>query len=293
MSIEAPDYPSLLHQSDGGARRAQSTHLAFLWGQLGLLAASSFLGVGSVLVPAPQWAYTAVALLLASSALLGLLDRAMSLQAAWFDCRAVAESAKTLSWRYMMGSAPYHRGQDERAVDTRFAADLLAVVRARPGVETHFAGTAAPTTYITDSMRQLRRRTLAERKTAYLGMRLDAQKGWYGEKAERCRLSGRTWTCTSLTLQGLAVLAVISFRSLLGACLVSAAATLASASVAWFQTRRFEEFASAYALAAQELDSLRPRLEQGDSEEALSESVVQVEETISREHTMWIARRTA
>jgi hypothetical protein len=34
---------------------------------------------------------------------------AMTLQAAWFDCRAVAESAKTLSWRYMMGSAPYHR----------------------------------------------------------------------------------------------------------------------------------------------------------------------------------------
>jgi hypothetical protein len=45
------------------------------------------------------------------------------------------------------------------------------VLRARPGVETHFAGTAAPTTYITDSMRQL-------------------------------HLSGRTWTWTSLTLQG-------------------------------------------------------------------------------------------
>jgi hypothetical protein len=67
--------------------------------------------------------------------------------------------------------------------------------------------------------------------------------------------------------------------------------TCAAAVAAWNQMKRYDELAKTYALAAQELSELEAIAESLSGEADFPQLVEQVEEAISREHTMWCARR--
>jgi anti-sigma-K factor RskA len=60
---------------------------------------------------------------------------------------------------------------------------------------------------------------------------------------------------------------------------------------AWSQMKRNDELAQSYALAAQELEEIETLTKNQASEKAFSQLVEQAENSISREHTLWCARR--
>lgn len=68
-------------------------------------------------------------------------------------------------------------------------------------------------------------------------------------------------------------------------------ATGASAVLAWLQIRRHQELAQSYAVASHELALAESRARHVRSEEELARFVGDAEAAISREHTLWIARR--
>ena len=72
---------------------------------------------------------------------------------------------------------------------------------------------------------------------------------------------------------------------------LSVFATLATASIAWLQVRRHQELAQSYNLAAHELGLIAIQATHVGSDEGLSKFVADAETAISREHTMWVARR--
>lgn len=75
-----------------------------------------------------------------------------------------------------------------------------------------------------------------------------------------------------------------------GLNLVGLFTTLAAALTAWTQVRRTEELRKSYALAANELLTIRGLLGGAATEAALSQLVRDTEAAISREHTLWVTK---
>ena len=73
--------------------------------------------------------------------------------------------------------------------------------------------------------------------------------------------------------------------------LVGVFSSLASALVAWLQVRQHEELAQSYAVAALELGFIEEQAEHVAGDPSFSAFVGDSENAISREHTLWIARR--
>ena len=69
----------------------------------------------------------AVALGLGS--LLTLSIRVSNLDKTWFSARAVAESIKTLAWRYMTRADPYNASLTPQEVDERFCIDVDQILQ--------------------------------------------------------------------------------------------------------------------------------------------------------------------
>jgi hypothetical protein len=67
--------------------------------------------------------------------------------------------------------------------------------------------------------------------------------------------------------------------------------TLAAAAMAWLQVKRYQELAQSYLLAAHELGLIEAQSLHVHTEVELSAFVANAENAISREHTMWVARR--
>ncbi len=67
--------------------------------------------------------------------------------------------------------------------------------------------------------------------------------------------------------------------------------SLASALIAWLQLKQHKELAQSYSVAEIELGFIQEKAQHIVSDRALSDFVGDAENAISREHTLWVARR--
>lgn len=207
----------------------------------------------------------------------------------WYRGRAGAESIKTLAWKYAVGGTPFAVGPG--VADDLFLAGLGGVTRELADVD--WVGESdAVSQQITPGMRSLRRSGLADRKVAYRRYRIDDQRRWYASKAAGARTDARRWSnvvtvATSIGLAGAAADAL----GLLRLPILGLASACAAAAAAWTQFRQHDALASAYGVAASELLLVDERLSACADEATWSRLVHESEEAISREHTMWTARR--
>ncbi|EBX4343085.1 hypothetical protein DRY68_24490, partial [Salmonella enterica subsp. enterica serovar Braenderup] len=95
-----PDsFPALYRSADGSAADAQSTYLRLIRLQYLLLTVAATI---SIWFGASPDLYIAYALVLAASTGLLLYMAVQKPEKEWYGCRALAESIKTSTWRYMM-----------------------------------------------------------------------------------------------------------------------------------------------------------------------------------------------
>src|SRR5437879_546805 len=104
------DYPSLFLAADGASRSGQRWYRLLIGTELVLVVLAAGLSVAYGLVPDSGKAAVAVgvAVAMAASLVSRLTSRWRRDDKKWFDGRAVAESVKTESWRYMMRIEPFH-----------------------------------------------------------------------------------------------------------------------------------------------------------------------------------------
>lgn len=211
----------------------------------------------------------------------------------WFGSRAIAESVKTLAWRYMMAAEPFQLATDSQAVDVLFAREIRAVLRDRRSIGGSLGGDEATDHQVTQYMRQLRSQPLANRKEAYFRDRIQDQQNWYGLKAHSNRSSARQWLIIIAVTQLLCGVAAVALVAQPGIKynIATVLATMAATFVAWLQLKKHQELASSYALAAHELGFVQVAAPHVVTEESFSSFVSDAESAISREHTMWVARR--
>lgn len=206
----------------------------------------------------------------------------------WYESRAAAESAKTLAWRFAVAGQPF--GLDD--TDDRTAETLLlhrfSVIRGN--LHGLVVGTDSGDLQVTEEMRSLRACGLAGRRRAYRAGRIEDQHHWYTRRSMEHGRSVARWSILLASLEaGGLVAAVLNAVGLLGLDLPGMVGALAAGGLAWVQTRQHQQLATAYGIAAQELAEIASRLEWPESEADWAHFVDEVEEAISREHTLWWA----
>jgi hypothetical protein len=209
----------------------------------------------------------------------------------WFDGRAVAETVKTQAWRYMMRVPPF---DDDATADREFARELGAVLRARLSFRQALDAVPEASRQISDAMRSVRGLSAQDRRDLYLRERLTDQAEWYRRSALRHQRTAGRWSWASLVAEAIAIvaaLAVILSEVALEFGLLGVAGALAAAFTAWAQLGRHDELARSYSLAFQELLLISTLAGEVETDAALLDLVRDGEAAISREHTMWIAKR--
>jgi hypothetical protein len=291
--MNADQYPGLFRYADSASLSAQATYLQLQRAYLLSLIVGSVAGALTSLRVASLNAmlYTTMAAVLMIGLLILWIMRARQDDRVWFDGRAVAESVKTVTWRFMMKVPPF---DDDAAASNLFLSQLREIRQARPHLGKHIAaaqeGDSVP---ITTFMRERRSEALEERKAFYVAHRLSEQRGWYAKKARLNAQASTRWFWIVTGLQAVALVFAIAQAVSRGQLIniVPALTTCAAAFAAWGQLKRHDELAQSYALAAQELEELAALASEGPANDEFPQLIEQAENSISREHTMWCARR--
>lgn len=207
----------------------------------------------------------------------------------WYDGRAVAESAKSLAWRYSVGGIPFATQSDEKETRRRFGDQMSRLLADVP--MTSIEPSQRPV--VTERMAALRTSDLPARKAAYLRFRIDDQRKWYSRKAKQNGKLAVRWRTALLVIEALGIVAaIVKAFGFVHLDLAGIVAALIAAGTAWASLRQFSTLARAYTFAANELAIARDRLELTNDETSWAEEVADSEEAISREHTMWRASRS-
>ncbi len=114
----------------------------------------------------------------------------------WYESRAIAESVKTLTWRFIMCAHPFEKGLKEEDAEKRFLERLAAVRKEKRNLAGAFSGPLNTKPQITEKMRTIREKSLKERFDLYREFRVKGQQEWYNTSAEKIgekRLSSFVW----------------------------------------------------------------------------------------------------
>jgi len=291
--MNTSDYPALYISADAASLVGQATYVRLVKWDLILVVAAAGLGAISPLLTddSAQIVAAVIAALLLVAVLLRFATRTLRPDREWFDGRAVAESVKSLSWRYMMRVEPYD--VPDADADHLFLRHLREILEERKEFRQQLGGLAGDAAQITARMREVRALPLAGRKGVYVKERVMDQVNWYTGKTQANRRSAGMWFWIGLAGLALALLwAVMRVVSLGSLNLIGFFSSVAASVTAWTQLRRYDELSKSYGLAAQELMIARGLVEGASDEAAFTEAVKDAEGAISREHTMWVARRS-
>lgn len=209
-------------------------------------------------------------------------------EALWHDGRAVAESAKTLAWRYAVGADPFPMDLDHAQAHELLRRRLAEISEEAAA---HITITA-PSPITTQGMQALRDTPFPARRAAYIKGRTEDQHKWYAQKAVFNRARATGWRVALVAAEVMAlVLASLRVFGNWQVDLAGLMAALIAAGGAWVAVKQYASLAAAYSIAAMELALQSDKL--NDVSEADWPLVAaDAEEAISREHTMWLASRT-
>ena len=213
-------------------------------------------------------------------------------QKVWYSTRALAESIKTITWRYAMKAEPFEKQDDEAR--SHFIRNITRILDANKQAGSHHIDLQGQG-QISRSMNELRALPLQLRKDRYLTDRVKDQRAWYASKASLNKRRSKQWFFALVVINAVAILSALlrieyphSDNWPTDIFVAGAAAMMG-----WLQTKRYDELAASYSLTAHEIGLLQDSIPRDDSEDSFSTYVGDAENAFSREHTQWQARRDA
>lgn len=285
--MQEQDFPALYLSANDLSLTSQRWFFVALKSHLILLVAAAVLSVVSI----PHWLVAVLQVL----CLLGALSCSIYLfskrpDRLWYSGRAVAESIKTITWRYISRAEPF---QVEDVLARReFQQKLKAIVDQNKDVAQSLTNHLdAP--QITEVMTQMRAQPLERRRATYADRRIKDQLTWYANKSSFNRNASNKYFIALILINIVAVISAVVRINFISIpfwptdIFVAGAASLLS----WMQANRFSELAASYALAAHEISLILDQSVLPNSDENFSLFVGDSENAFSREHTLWIARQ--
>lgn len=210
----------------------------------------------------------------------------------WYNGRAVAESVKTISWRWMMRAEPYEDCENIEIVSKSFISDLKAILDQNRSLSHAIQSGVAVNDPISKKMKAIRDLPVSDRLAIYVESRIQEQANWYWLKSGFNKRRAKQWFWVSVALHSIAIMMLLyRIKDPSLSLPVEVIATAAGAAITWLQAKKHNELNSAYALTAHEIVLLKGESASVKNEIQLSEYVVNSESAFSREHTQWVARK--
>ncbi|WP_342154602.1 DUF4231 domain-containing protein [Methylorubrum sp. SB2] len=281
------DYPALYQSSNAQSAQSQNWSIYALLSNFACIVISSILS--TINYPSSIFAIFQTVILLIGLCITIYLAIGKP-QQSWYGTRALAESIKTITWRYMTRAEPYN--VPDADADRNFLSNLKVLVSTNHQL-TSSTLPVSNAEEITSKMREIRNNSLVERVKLYMDSRVEDQRKWYISKSSYNKTMSRVW----LSVIILVYILLIGFAVARPAFPdysywpTDVLLTLASSFLAWTQTKRYQELAASYALTAHEISLLKATAITHFSEEQFSVFVSDAENAFSREHTQWQARR--
>ena len=209
----------------------------------------------------------------------------------WYNSRAIAESVKTRTWRYVMRTEPYFDAKNLTDVNRSFCIDLNSILKYNKELALSLPPADVSDQTITESMSDLRKQPLKDRLTIYLKNRVDDQRQWYKSKADLNKRLATKWFVIMVVIHALTIASIIweisdhetfipsSVMIVIGNCILS-----------WTQIKRYHDLSNSYSLAAHEITIFKDQSSHIKTNKDLSDFVKDAENAFSREHTQWVAR---
>lgn len=314
ISLGYDDLPPLFHHAVKRSVRAQRQFFSELAAELILLALGVLVGafsgsldsIGSFSLVAPPFTVIGIhvpeltafqfaeAALIALALLMRLIRGFTRPERLWYEARAVAESVKSLAWRYAVGGEPFQESLSPEELDA-VVADRFGGIRtdlSKYQAPEHVAGQGQ----ITPGMRRMRALTLTQRKRAYRADRVDEQQVWYTKNSRFNRLRGGQAHLILVVVEAFGVCAALlplalAAIHLFPLSLQSLATNVAGGGAAWIQAKRYEDLTASYKVTASELKQVSADIEKAQDEPAWARFVENAEGSMSREHQLWRATR--
>lgn len=283
------DYPALFKSADSASNNFQRNFLMLIKLEYGLLILAAIMAVPSI--NSPAWYATTAFVLFLSVAT--LLTRSIwKPEQHWYKARALAESVKTLAWRYSMDAYPFNRkSTDENLQEIK--ENFSRLLKMNPDLAERLPSDAAADEQVTVEMDRLRALPVAARRDYYQTHRIQDQRKWYRRKAEENKNIAFRWVSISvfgyILAIGLSLVRIIKHEWELWP--IEPLIVMAGSIVGWIQIKKFNELAAAYSVTAQEIGMINITLSSDACIKSFSDFVNEAEGAFSREHTSWLARQ--
>ena len=287
MGLEDNDLPGFWRCADNTSIKAQKTVLLLVKLRFFGLIFAALLGV---IASVTSWKF--ISILISVCFLMILLVDALEMHLQpnqnWYSGRALAESAKTLAWRFAVCGAPFDKdlspSEAKKLLRERIdevskeASDKIIIDSDHP--------------IVTEAMVKLRQSSFEERKKAYISQRLENQYVWYANKAKWNQKRATYWKIILITGEFLATgIAGSQYIGLIPINIAGLLSTIVGCASTWIAVKQFSNLASAYSITASELAILKSKIEDITDPDKWAIEVDDAEEAISREHTLWLASR--
>ena len=219
----------------------------------------------------------------------------------WYESRALTESVKTMTWRFIMGAEPFNFPHTDEQLESHFTGELNRIWELNEMGDKEIDDTLKETPQVTEWMKNVRDSSFKEKKCRYCNTRIQSQLNWYQQKAEfnkkRATLFSRFSGAAYLLAMSVACLQLIdlsyhipNWLSELPKWLSEPLLVMAAGLLGWTQAKKYSELASSYSLTAREISRLQKRMA-AVTEEQFGGFVNDAETAFSREHTQWAARQ--
>jgi len=259
--------------------------------QLILLVVAALLAVTPIAARGIEWGVLGAGVAFAVAFLTEATILSIQPEKTWYQCRAIAESVKSLAWRFAVGGNPFPKdAADAGQAEAPFAQHLRQLLG-----QFETAGlipSKGSAKEITSWMRETRSSPFESRKEAYRQHRIDDQRTWYSAKAEWNQRRSAEWSIGLLAVQILAVAgAVLKGTGVIDIDVLGVMAAVAASAVAWLQIKQHSTLTQSYSQAANELSTISILLDEAP-ESTWAKFVDDAESAISREHTAWRIKRS-
>ncbi|MCK5384813.1 MAG: DUF4231 domain-containing protein [Alphaproteobacteria bacterium] len=288
--MDNDQYPALYISASAASALAQRSYFNLLKWEYSFLIMTAALAMVSL----NSSTYYIIYALIFIAPILLLLHRSSSKpEQAWYKCRALAESIKTSSWRYMMRAEPFEDTESPAIPKSNFRNFLAEILRANKHIGESTDNLSADNHQITERMNTIRGLSLNERKGIYLEQRIKNQRSWYSNKVNYNKKCHRIWLVVCLIVYILAISSVL-LRIVFPEWLywpTEPLIVIASAILGWMQIKKFNELAASYFLTAHEIGIIQGGIDEVQNEQDFSDFINEAELAFSREHTQWVARK--
>lgn len=283
------DFPNIFLKADCKSLSSQNSFTRLNVGILILLVVSTF--ISSIQIE-NGWVSLISSILLIISLILTIWIMHFQPEKIWYDGRAIAESTKSLTWKFITGTKPFGYKLKLSEAEEKLIKNLKQIIGQKKEFFQLIGEEFGEGDQITDSMRKLRKLNYEEKVEYYTINRLEEQRVWYYKKSKENRKNKNRTFFAIITFQVLAIVALLlDFYDITEFTVTPLMACLASSFIAWLQLKRFQELTESYGITATELNLIKTKVKHIKDETDFANFVDDAETAISREHTLWLARR--